>query len=249
MTKTVGTIETALRILQALERNNGMGVTELATTLDLPKSTVHSHLNTLQTEEYVVKDGREYALGLKFLKLGVQSRNRLAVYEHVYPEVDALAETSGEVVNVAVEEYGRGVYLYRAQGEKAVHLDTYSGMRFHLHCTALGKVMLAHLPEAAAREILDATGLPKRTENTITDPDSLIEEFERIEAQGFAYDDEERLPRLRCVAAPIVYDGRPIAAISIAGPTSRMKGERYDTELPEMVLNAANVVELNLKYE
>lgn len=248
MAKTVGTIETALQVIETVQDHDGVGVTEIANELKLPKSTVHSHLQTLREQHYVVKNGDEYALGLKFLKLGTRSRNRLPVYDHACPEVDELAEESGEIVNLAVREFGRGVYLYQAQGERAVHLDTYVGMRFNLHCTGLGKVLLANAPPAEIDPILDTYGLPARTENTITDREALLEELETIRERGYAYDDEERLPGLRCVAAPIKDGGHAIGSISIAGPTSRMRGERYETELPELLLNAANVVELNLKY-
>lgn len=249
MAKTVGAIRTTLRILEELQERDEAGVTELSDSLDLPKSTVHSHLNTLQEQEYVVNDGEVYALGLQFLKLGEHSRDRIDLFEFAREEADALAERTGEVTNIATWEYGQGVYLYRAQGNQAVQLDTYAGMRFYLHCTALGKAILANLPEEDVNDIITHRGLPERTDATITSRDALYDELTSVRERGYAYDLEERLPGLRCVAAPITRtEGYPLGAISVAGPTNRMKDDRFETEIPEMLLNAANVIELNVQH-
>lgn len=238
-----------LEILETLSEHDGMGVTELAKEFDLPKSTIHNHLNTLKQNEFVVVENGEYKTSLRFLKHGARARARHRLYEKGKPEVDQLAQKTGELANIAVEEYGRGVYLYLTQGDQAVELDTYPGLRFHLHCTALGKVILANLPEERTAEILDQHGLPERTDNTITDREQLRKELTTIRDRGYAVDRGERLSRLNCLAAPIEReDGRIIGGISVSGPTSRMKGERFEEEIPEIVLDAANVIELNIKY-
>ncbi|GAA0312983.1 IclR family transcriptional regulator [Halarchaeum salinum] len=252
MTTTRSTVQatrTSLEIVEALVRLGGAGVTELASELDLPKSTVHNHLNTLHSAEYVVKEDGIYDVGLRFLKLGESSRNRPELYDVARPEIDLLAEQTGELVNLSVEEYGRGVYLYLAQGERAVRLDTNAGMRVHLHCTALGKAILAHTPEERVEEILDTMGMPARTDQTITDRETFFEELEVVRERGYAYDRQERLNGLRCVAAPIITPEKGVVgAISISGPTSRMQGDRFEEEIPNYLQNAANVVELNMTY-
>jgi DNA-binding IclR family transcriptional regulator len=246
---TVGATETTLRVLETLKGLDGAGVTEVADRLDLPKSTVHNHVSTLLKNEYVVKEGSTYRVGLQFLEFGEYIRNRMPIYEAARPEVEQLAEETGELANLLVEEHGKGVYLCRAKGGQAVRLDTYAGMRVHLHCTALGKAILAHLPEERVREIVDTHGLPARTETTITDEGALMAELEGIRERGFAYDEGERLAGLRCVAAPIRnLEGNALGAISVSGPTSRMKGDRFDEEIPEALTSAANVIELNLNY-
>jgi len=239
----------SLEIIDALRRLDGAGVTEVAGDLDLPKSTVHNHLRTLYDQEYVVKDGDEYDVGLRFLELGEYSRNRLQSYETALPEVEKVAAQTGELVNVGVEEYGQGVYLYLASGEGAVCLDTDAGLRVSLHCTAFGKAILAHLSRDRLEVILDERGLPRRTDQTITDRAELEEELETIRERGYAYDHGERLPGLRCVAAPVTTpDGEVVCAISVSGPTSRMQGKRFHEEVPDLLLDAANVVELNAAY-
>lgn len=246
---TVQATRTSLEIVEALVRLDGAGVTELSNGLDLPKSTVHNHLNTLRDIEYVVKNDGEYNVGLRFLKLGEYSRNRLKIYDIAQPEIDSLAEQTGELVNLSVEEYGRGVYLYLARGDDAVHLDTHAGMQVHLHCTALGKAILAYTPDERVEQILDTMGMPARTERTITDRDALYEDLDAIRERGYAYDRQERLNGLRCVAAPITTPEQVVVgAISISGPTSRMQGERFDTDIPDALRDTANVIELNMTY-
>jgi DNA-binding IclR family transcriptional regulator len=122
-------------------------------------------------------------------------------------------------------------------------------MRVGLHCTSLGKAILAYLPEERVDEIVDRWGLPARTADTITTREELDAELERIRERGYAQDNGERLSGLRCVAAPITdTDGVAIGAVSVAGPTSRMKGERFESEIPERVQSVANVTEINLTY-
>jgi DNA-binding IclR family transcriptional regulator len=247
--KPIQATETSFRVLEALKRLDGATVTELATELDLPKSTVHNHLATLEANEYAVRNDETYRVGLRLLELGEHTRNRMTVYEVSKPDLEDLADETGELANLAVEEHGRGIYLCRAEGDSAVRTDSYAGMRSHLHCTALGKAILAHRPRDRVDEILDERGLPERTDSTITDRESLYEELDRVRERGIAFDREERLAGLQCVAAPITTDDdRAIAAISVSGPTSRMQGERFEEAIPERLSDAANVIELNITF-
>jgi len=246
----VKSTQKTFRILEKLKELNGATVTELTNELDLPKSSVHNYLNTLKDAEYVVQDdGNKYHVGLRFLDLGSFARQRRQIYRVAKPEVAKLADETGELANLLVEEHGRGVYLYRKTGQKAVKVDSYTGQRVFLHNTALGKAILANLPRDRVGMILDRHGLPATTDNTITDRETLFEELETIQQEGIAFDNEERLRGLRCVAVPIVTkNDRVEGAISIAGPSSRITGERFTEKLPELLRNAVNVVELNTTY-
>jgi len=246
---TITATRTSLRIVEALKRLDGAGTTAVANDLGIAKSTVHNHLQTLEDEGYITNEGSAYHVGLRFLELGEYKRNRMDIYEKARPEVASLAEKTGEMANAAVEEHGEGVYITRAEGSEAVSVDTYAGKRVNLHCTALGKTILAMLPEGRVDEIINTHGLPARTENTITDRAELNAELADIRERGHAYDREERLPGLRCVAAPVTSeDGDPVAALSVSGPTSRIKGDLFHEEIPEMLQSAVNVVEINLVY-
>jgi len=246
---TIAATRTSLRIVEALKRLDGAGVTAVANDLDMAKSTVHNHLQTLEDEGYVTSEGNMYHVGLRFLGLGEYKRNRMDIYEKARPEVASLAEKTGEMANAAVEEHGEGVYITRAEGTEAVTVDTYAGKRVKLHCTALGKTILAELPEERVDEIVDSHGLPARTDNTITDRAELKSELAEIRDRGYAYDREERLSGLRCVAAPVIPEnGDLVAALSVSGPTTRIKGDLFHEKIPELLRSAANVIEINLTY-
>jgi IclR family acetate operon transcriptional repressor len=248
-TPAVQSVETSLRIVEELHERGDAGVTELASALTIPKSTVHNHLQTLQRNEYVVADDGRYRVGYRFLELGARARDRRPIYEVARPEVDRIAAETGELSGLMVEEHGRGVFLHRAKGERAVHVDTYAGKRIALHGAALGKAVLAQLPESRVDAIVDRHGLPALTENTITDREELAAELAEVRESGIAYDDEERLAGLRSVGAAVTdADGNVLGAISVAGPTSRLREERFREELPDVVRSAVNVVDLNLTY-
>ncbi|WP_251341319.1 IclR family transcriptional regulator [Haloplanus halophilus] len=240
--------ETSLLILETLKDLDGAGVTEVATELDIPKSTVHNHLSTLHNARYIIKKDGKYYVGLRFLEFGEHTRNRKRIYEAARPEIENLAEKTGELANLAVEEHGQGVYLYQSKGQQSVSTDVYAGMRSNLHCTALGKAILSEYPRERVDNILDRHGLPERTKNTITDRDALYEELDEVKERGYAYDIEERLRGLRCVAAPITTNDQVYGAISVSGPTNRMQTERFHEEIPEMLLNAENVIELDVTF-
>jgi len=245
--RTVQSVQTAIRIIEHLREVGEAGVTELATAVDCSKGTVHSHLATLLENEYVVRNGDRYGLSLKFLDLGEYVKSRLDIYDVVTEELDDLAAGTGEVAQFATEEHGRAVYLYKARGDQAVNTASTVGKREYIHCISLGKAMLAHLPEERVEEIIDRHGLPAQTPNTITDRETLFEELETVRERGYAVDDEEMIEGIRCVAAPLTDDG-VVGAISISGPSSRMDGERFREELPRKLLRSANVIEINAKF-
>jgi DNA-binding IclR family transcriptional regulator len=245
----VKSVERTFEIIGGLQELDGAGVTELSTYLGLPKSTVHNYLSTLEQESYVVRDDGTYRVGLRFLEHGAYARNQLQLFDIARPEMDRLADETGELCNLLVEEHGVGTYLYRSSGEHAVQVKEHIGTRVALHSTALGKAILAHLPTERVDEIVDQHGLPAATDQTVTDREELESQLETVRERGVAFDDEERLPGLRCVAAPILSnDDRVLGAISISGPSHRLQGERFRDELSERVLETANVIELNVTY-
>lgn len=243
-----GTIRT-LDILNALKELDGAGTTELADHLGLAKSNVHNYLSTLHQEGYVRKEGTSYHIGLRLLEFGAYARQQRPVYEVAKPELRNLAEETGERVNLMVEEHGMGTYLHHEAGSQAVKVDAYVGSRVHLHNTALGKAILAHLPKDRVNGILDWHGMPRTTENTITDRGELFEELKQVREREVAFDREERLNSLRCIAAPVIgKQDRIEGAISVSGPKTRFDGERFETTLPNRLQQAVDVIELNLTY-
>lgn len=245
----VRTAEKTLEIIDLLKEREGGRVTELADSLDMGASAVHNHLSTLMEHGYVVKEGDEYQLGLKFLELGGFTRNQVQLYKIAEPEIERLAEETGELVNLMTEERGWGVYLKRSKGKDALDLDTYAGKRVHLHSTALGKSILAYMPPERVDQIVEHRGLPKVTEQTIDNREALQQELEKVRERGHAIDQGERLKGLRCVSAPIMRDDEKVlGSISVSAPANRVNSVQLQEELPTLIKGSANVIELNIRY-
>jgi DNA-binding IclR family transcriptional regulator len=246
---TVRSSEKTLRILEAIHELGGVGVTELAKYLDMSKATVHHHLSTLEANEYVVNDGSTYRTSLKLLEMGERSRRQSGLFEIAKSDVDELAEQTGELANLMIEEHGRGVYVHIASGEQAIRLDTRVGTRQYLHTSALGKAILAHMPEDRFEQVIDRHGLPARTPNTVTEKDVLEDELDEIRRRGVAFDGEERAEGIRCVAAPITDNkNQLVGAVSVSAPSARMKHDRFRNEIPELVRDTATVIGINVSY-
>jgi len=246
--RTVEAVQTTLDIIELLLERDGAGITEIADELGRSKGTIHGHMSTLYKNEYVIKEDKTYRLSLRHLELGETVRNRLQIYDVVTEELDDLSKSCGELAQFAMPEHGQAVYIYKSAGENAVQSASSPGKREYLHCLSLGKAMMAHMSESRVNEIIDRHGLPKYTENTITAREALFEELEEIRERGYAFDREEKIQGLRCVAAPVMTKNEIIGAISISGPASRFEGEFYEEELPSMITRSANVIEINSQF-
>lgn len=247
----IGAVQKSLELIETLKILNGGRVTELADRLDWPKSTVHSHLGTLESVGYVVKEGDIYQLGFRFVDLGEYVKNKKQVYSIVEPRIHTLAEKTGERVQFVINEHGDCVYARIAKGEQAVSTGSSLGRRRHmLHATAAGKSILAFTEREQINNTLDLDSLPQLTENTITDQKKLFEELERVSDRGFAFNHEEHIEGLRAVAAPVrEQHGAVIGSVSVSGPAHRLQGEYFNKELPEIILGVCNEIELDMMYQ
>lgn len=242
----VQTTQKSLDIIEKLSELGSAGVTELAEELGMNKSIVHNHLRTLVEREYVIVSDEEYSLGLRFFQLGGKTRKDQKIYQIAKNEIDKTASEIQASVNLAVEENGKCVYLYRACEDQSIDLGfSYEGMYEHMHQTAVGKAIMAYFPQERVEVIVERHGLPQRTDHTITDFDELMEDLTQVRERGYAVDDEESILGLRCVAAPIkTSDEEILGSISVSGPKSRFKNETWSQKLPEKVRDASNVIEL-----
>jgi len=245
--RTMKTVETNWDIIHLLEELDGARATEIAERLDIPKSTVSTHLATLKQRKYVVNDGGEYRLSLYFLNIGEYVRNKSIVYRAGKEETERLARETEEYTHLVAEEYGRAIYLHEAQGERAVGEDYFS-KQFEipgdLHSSAYGKAILAHLPEKQVERATEDYDLSAKTENTIT----TTEELERVRERGFSLNDGEEIRGMRAVGAPIQKrDGSVLGAVSVSKPASRMGEEEFRETIPEIVMSTANVIEVNIE--
>lgn len=241
--------ETLLAIIETLKELDGTSLADLDKQLDVSKSTIHRHLATLKKHDYVTQEDSSYNLSLRFLDLGGKVRNRNASYKIVQPRVEELAGESGEIAQFIVEDHGMGVFIYREWAENTVWTNARVGKRVHLHCTAAGKAILSTYSEDRVEEIIEQHGLPGRTGHTITDPAELKEELEAIRNRGYAFDMGDHTEGLWGIGAPVTgHDGETLGALSVAGPTHKLKNEWFQNELPEILLRIINEAELDIAY-
>ncbi|WP_129116158.1 IclR family transcriptional regulator [Halegenticoccus tardaugens] len=243
--RSVKTADRIVELFVALQKKEYAGVTELANDIDLAKSTTYHYLATLQNEGYVVKDGNKYRLGLRFLEHATHVNEQLGILSIVRPVLDDLAERTGEVAWLLFEEHSHPIYLDKSVGGRGV-------VRFRREgkcspTTAGGKAVLAQYSEKESRSIIEY--LKERHPNyVIPDVDTYISKIQEVREQGYATCYDEVSPGVSSVAAPILYASDVIGAVSVAGPTVRIKDELGDT-LPDMVRGATNDVELRLENE
>ena len=248
----IKTTKTVFDILETLTEEERMTITEITERVDVSKGTVHAHLQTLKERGYLVQtDDKAYRLGIRFLALGghAQSTTYKRLYRSAKPELDRLAEDTGERVQVMVEEAGYGIYLYQALGSESVMTDSHIGMRIVLHATAAGKAYLAHLPREEVNAIVDTVGLAGYTDSTITDREALFETLADVRDRGVAYDEGERVSGIRCIGVPIQGDdGVVLGALSVSVPRQRMERPGFQSEMEERLQDIARVIGLNTTY-
>lgn len=239
--------ETSIRMIEGvIELGGEAGITELATHLSVAKSTVYKHLHTLDSSGLVVRHGDKYRVGLRALEFGGYAQRYDGVYDTARPEVRKMADETGELGNLMFEEDGWGIYVHTSGGEDAVDIDTQTGRRVHLHATGLGKAILATMDDDRVEGIIDERGLPAVTEHTITDRDALFAELADINASGIAYDREECVEGMACIARPLSTPFDRPAAISITGPVSRVTTGDAEESIRTILERTGNVIELNL---
>ena len=236
-TPSLRATEDTIRVVAALKELAGAGVTELATHLSMSKSTVHDHFATLRRHDYVTKDGDAYEIGPGFFEMGEYARKRRQIYEVARPKSRTSRRRPASSRTYWSRSTAGECILYRARGERAVTPDTHTGKRRYLHDTALGKAILAHLPDDRVREILDRHGLPAATPNTITDRERLHEELVEIRERGVAYCGQKRVGGLQCVAAPIL--GRTTRCWGRSAWPPRLPGWRANAP-PRRSLNSCS---------
>ncbi|MFC6724824.1 IclR family transcriptional regulator [Halobium palmae] len=241
--------ETLFALFEALKETGGAGVTELADRLELAKSSVHRHLTTMEDYGFVVNEAGTYRIGLQFLHYGEYARNRFDVYHAAKRKVDELAADSGEMAWLITHENGMAMYLYGAGGNTELDVDTIVGTWTAMHYNSGGKAILSQLPRSEVERIVAERGLPSKTPKTITDPERLYEALDEVEDRGYALNMGEDLEGIRAVGVPIVFQGRVLGALSVAGPAHRLTRERCGEELSKKLLAAVDDVELNLAYK
>lgn len=225
------TLNRALLVLEEIAAGpqDGMTAAQLAAATGANRVTVHRILTSFQRHGFVRQEtaGAPYRLGFKLLELAeavVQERDLVRL---TYPVLDELAERTGETCHLAVIDGAEAVYVAKIESNQSIRMVSRIGARVPLYCTALGKALIAAADPDLSERLLARQAFERRTERTHTSPDGLRHELDEIRERGYAIDDTENEAGVRCVGSAVVdHTGRPIAAISVSGPTSRVTLDR-----------------------
>lgn len=237
-----------LECLASTERP--LSVREVAQQCSLSRPTAYRHLITLLTRDYVAnsQDGGHFQIGARALSLSKSFLDRLDLPELAKPDMRELSQVSKETVYLAVLDGTEMLYVGRVDSTQQVRMHCVIGTRNPLHCTALGKAVLAFLPGEERAALLDRIPLTAYTPNTITDRAALEENLELVRARGYAIDDMEIEEGIRCIGAPVFdHTGYVIAAISTSGPAFRFSLARLH-ELSEVVIGVGRAISSKLGY-
>lgn len=230
----------AIDLLELLaEEGEEMTLSALAARSDLPPPTIHRLMATLVDRGYVRRlPSRRYALGPRLVHLGERaSRAHAALAE---PYLAALVDQIGETANLALLDGDRVMYAAQVPSRHSMRMFTEVGKRVRLHCTGVGKVLLAQLPPHVVRDLLVRDGMPPQTPRTVTDPDALLAELPAIAAQGYALDDGEQETGVRCIAVPVPGSVADVA-MSVSGPEGRLPLDSVPRLVPLLQAAAAGL--------
>lgn len=246
-------LESADRVLRVMEvfttGERDLSLSQIADRMELPKSSVHRLLATLDSHGFVERDPvtRRYRLGIRLFEIGSAAIHERGLHSATHPVLEQLAATTGETCHLAVLSDADAVYIYKIDGPSNFSMSSRVGGRAPCHATSIGKVLVAWAGEDLFKRVVWA-GLRPYTSHTITNPTDLAAELARVRAQGYAIDDEEYEESLCCAAAPVRdHAGQVIAAIGIAGPAHRLTAENMARLVPSVV-RAGGAVSRNLGY-
>lgn len=208
---TISSVNHAIDVIELLSEHGPTTVTDIARETGLPRPTIYRLLRTLTNRGITRADGKRHLLTLRLHELGVRAGATDLLQIRVQPILDRVVAETGLTAHFAVLDGDTAAYIAKRDGAGAIQMTSRVGWRAPLHCTAVGKVLLG------AGGIPDGLRLSRQTANTITEHDALAKAVDRVRQQGFALDDEELLPGLRCVAVPMREDSVVIGALSVSG--------------------------------
>jgi DNA-binding IclR family transcriptional regulator len=219
-------IDRMMGLLGALSRHaTPANLKQLASETRLHPSTAHRILSVMVGNRLVDRiEPGTYRLGIRLLELGTLVRSRISVREEALPHMQSLHQALGETINLSVRHDDEVVYIERiSDNSSMMRVVQIIGARAPLHITAVGKVFLAEDGPEKCANYARRTGLPRYTDNTLTDADALGKELERVRRQGYAFDNEEAEKGVSCIGAGIYNDeGRLVAGLSVSAPSDRL---------------------------
>lgn len=237
-------VERSFQILEFIRDNEPVSLTQVSEALDMSKSTIHRHLSTLVSIGYLGQEDGQYRVSFEFLSYANRIHLRDPSYPMIKRKVRDLADTSEELIQFTTHEDGRLVYLFTETGRNGLVSRSDARTFRPLHSTAGGKAILSTWSHSEVEEYIDLHDLKAVTEHTITDPDVLFDELERVRERGYATNREETVEGLGAVSVPIEdQEDGVIGALGISGPINRVGNGEYS----QLLLDAKKELELNIR--
>ncbi len=221
----VQSIDRALSILEyVVNAKDGATISELSKSLNLPKATIYRILHTMVKRGYIKSNDQnhKYRPGLKLFEIGSLVLNSLELRKDVHPYLEELKDKTGETIHLGILDEYEVLYVDKVESPQTVRMYSMIGKKAPLHCTGLGKILLAFSSPELLDEVVEKKGLKQYTENTIIDKEKLKIHLEEIRIRGYSIDDSEHEREIKCVSGPIFdYNGKLVAAFSISVPITR----------------------------
>ena len=245
----IRSVDRALDILECVAAQNGaLTVDQIAAATALPKTTVFRVLATLAGRRLLEREPhtQTWRLGMLALVIGARAMGDMDLRRSARPHLEQLVAATGETVHLSILSADNALCIDKLDASRSMRMASFVGFLDPLHCSGVGKALLAFQDEALRSQLLDRMRLVPHTPHTITDRAALNAQIAAIRARGYAIDDEEIEEGLRCVAAPIRdHSGAVVAAVSISGPTTRVT-EASITELAHAVRGCADAISREL---
>ncbi len=237
----IQSLDRAMEVLKVVAAGNGMSLTEIADVSGQSASTAYRILITLQKHGMVEFEeaGQLWHVGLEAFRIGSNFLGRTRIVERSRAVMQRIMVETGETANLAIVDGSEVIFVSQVETHEPIRAFFRPGTRGPIHASGIGKALLAYFPPARIERIFGARALERYTESTIVDREALRLELERIRQRGWAIDNEERTPGMRCIAAPIFNQfGEAIAGISLSGPSVRVTPMR-DAHFGRLVTQAA----------
>lgn len=239
----------ALELISILATNSTpLSASEIGEVLDINRTTAYGLINTLMEREFIERDSatNKYTIGSKLFELGSKYRFKIPFIPSADVVADTLAARWRLSVHVGIyQNIGKIIFILMHLPVDTVGIPV--GYVAPAHCTAVGKILMANLPQNILDSHLDKMLLEKRTKNTIDDKIILKKELEICRERGYSKDNEEFLDGMVCIAAPIIdYTGKAVGAISISGPASTVNEK--ERELIEDIIASAKKISTEIGY-
>jgi IclR family transcriptional regulator, KDG regulon repressor len=245
-------IERTLSILELVTASQkGLSNADLSRRLNIPKSSASYILRVLEKRGYLNREeSGKYRIGLKLVSLTSGALTHLDFREIAKPIMSEFLKKSRlPEVHLAVLDNGRAVYVEKIEADNSfIKMDIWVGHRLPIHTTAIGKTLVAYLPEAEILRILELRGMDKKTRKSITSPQKFLQELEKVRKYGYAIDDEENSDNVRCLAAPVYDSNGKIIASFGASTIINQLDKALLPKIIEMVKDSAKKVSKSLGF-